>query len=199
MFRKLIILPWWFVFVVLCGTAVLSISYTEGEEHAIESQSSGQSMEGATAENPIEHENSEEALLVQKLKQRLQQLDEREQRLLQRQDRLEKLRKDLEGLAARQAKEAERLTNQATELESKKPGGGQKDRSLIHLIKVYEAMDPDEAAVRIEEMKEELALDILAGIKDKRAALVLAGVKPEKAARLSEGLRKHRPIRTKAR
>ena len=50
-------------------------------------------------------------------------------------------------------------------------------------------MDPEEAALRISEMKESLALDILAGIKGKKAAGMLAAIKPAKAAKLTEGLR----------
>jgi flagellar motility protein MotE (MotC chaperone) len=56
-------------------------------------------------------------------------------------------------------------------------------------------MDPEEAALRIEHMREGLALDILAAIKGKKAAGVLAGVDPVKAAKLSEGLRKYREIK----
>ena len=66
------------------------------------------------------------------------------------------------------------------------------DPALDHLIKIYEAMDPEEAALRLEQMKEGLALDLLAAIKGKKAAALLAGVSPAKAARLSEGLRRHR-------
>jgi flagellar motility protein MotE (MotC chaperone) len=60
-------------------------------------------------------------------------------------------------------------------------------------------MDPEEGALRIEQMREGLALDILAGIKNKKAAGILAGVDPKKAARLSEGLRKYREIKLKRR
>ena len=72
----------------------------------------------------------------------------------------------------------------------------EEDPSLTHLTKVYEAMDPEEAALRIEKMKEGLALDLLARLKGKKAAGVLANVRPEKAARLTEGLRAYgqRPV-----
>jgi flagellar motility protein MotE (MotC chaperone) len=58
-------------------------------------------------------------------------------------------------------------------------------------------MDPEESALRIEQMREGLALDILAGIKDKKAAGILAGVNPKKAARLSEGLQHYRETKLK--
>ena len=81
-----------------------------------------------------------------------------------------------EAMAIREAQKSADETDQSRE-------------SLKHLIKVYEAMDPEEAALRISKMKESLALDILAGIKDKKAAGMLAGIEPAKAAKLTEGLR----------
>jgi len=130
-----------------------------------------------------------EMTLVEKLQARLQQLEEREQRIQDDEQRLGVLRRDLEQMATRQEKAiAEAMAIREAQNES----GGEDDgsqKSLKHLIKVYEAMDSDEAALRISKMKEPLALDILAGIKDKKAAGMLAGIEPVKAAKLTEGLR----------
>ncbi len=130
-----------------------------------------------------------EMTLVEKLQARLQQLEEREQRIRDDEQRLGVLRRDLEQMATRQEKAiAEAMAIREAQNES----GGEDDgsrKSLKHLIKVYEAMDPDEAALRISKMKEPLALDILAGIKEKKAAGMLAGIEPVKAAKLTEGLR----------
>jgi flagellar motility protein MotE (MotC chaperone) len=130
-----------------------------------------------------------EMTLVEKLQARLQQLEEREQRIQDEEQRLGVLRRDLEQMATRQEKAiAEAMAIREAQNES----GGEDDgsqKSLKHLIKVYEAMDPDEAALRISKMKEPLALDILAGIKEKKAAGMLAGIEPVKAAKLTEGLR----------
>lgn len=130
-----------------------------------------------------------EMTLVEKLQARLQQLEEREQRIQDDEQRLGVLRRDLEQMATRQEKAiAEAMAIREAQNET----GGEDDgsqKSLKHLIKVYEAMDPDEAALRISKMKEPLALDILAGIKEKKAAGMLAGIEPVKAAKLTEGLR----------
>jgi flagellar motility protein MotE (MotC chaperone) len=105
----------------------------------------------------------------------------------------------LEALAARQAKERKRLDGQESSLAEEQQRYVEQDPALVHLIKIYESMDPEEAALRITEMRQGLALDILAGIKDKKAAGVLAGVEPVKAAKLSEGLRQYREIKLQQR
>ena len=193
MLPRFFILPWWLVVLTLSATAVVSVPNTEGEEPSqpLESFQENQEVGDAQAEEAV----SQESALVQKLKARLAALGEREQRLQKKQERLQGLQRDLEKLAARQTQEAQRLSEWEGQLEALRKRLAAQDSSLAHLIKVYEAMDPEEAALRIEKMKEGLALDILARIKGKKAAGVLASVKPEKAARLSEGLRHYRQVK----
>ena len=114
-----------------------------------------------------------------------------------REEQVLALQRDLEALAARQAKEAKRLEKEAAALSEEQRRYLAQDPSLVHLLKIYESMDPEEGALRIEQMREGLALDILAGIKNKKAAGILAGVSPKKAAVLSEGLMKYREIKLK--
>ncbi|MDR4502277.1 MAG: hypothetical protein MRJ96_12570 [Nitrospirales bacterium] len=192
MLPRFLIVPWWMVFVVLGATAVVSVSYSEGEEPQIAEKTS-QEKQDVEVHEP-DTAMTEEGSLIQQLQHRLKELDEREQRLQQKQQRIEGLQRDVEDLAARQAKEAERLQKKAAELESKRQGKKKDDPSLRHLVKVYGAMDPEEAALRIEKMDEHLALEILSGIKDKKAAVILAGVNPQKAASLSQGLRRFNAI-----
>ena len=184
---RLFVLPWWIVILILGVTAIMSVSYSVGEEHQVTEETSHENQD--VAEMDIQEDMSEEASLVQQLKDRLKELQEREQRLQQKEALVEGLQRDVEALAARQVKEAERLKNIVNKLDAEKTRVPNNDPSLEHLVKVYGAMDPEEAALRIEKMDEHLALEILAGIKDKKAAVVLAGVKPEKAATLSQGLR----------
>lgn len=195
-----VILPWWLVASLLGGTALVTVAQTAqttpSHEDGLDTtpvkiqESQSRETEKMTTDN--EGTFQAERSLIEELRVRLQALKEREQRLLEREQRLEGLKRDLEKLAAVQKKEAERLAKAAEELEAKKRMLAQEDPSLKHLRKVYAAMDPEEAAMRIEAMKEPLALEILAGLKEKNAASVLAGVDPNKAARLSEGLRQYR-------
>ncbi len=156
------------------------------------------SMSDSTSTDSHESEpESPELKLAEKLQARLQQLDQREQQIQDDEQRLGALRRDLEGLASRQEKAiAEAMAIRESQKASNKIDESQE--SLNHLIKVYEAMDPEEAALRISKMDEMLALDILAGIKDKKAAGMLAGIEPSKAAKLTKGLRYYHQRKDKA-
>ncbi|MDR4495564.1 MAG: MotE family protein [Nitrospirales bacterium] len=180
------IIPWWMVVILLWGSAVWSVQDTNHESDA--DLSANQAIEDTlTDETP-----TEEHSLLEQLQARLKAVEERERELQIREDRVAALQRDVEALAARQVKEAQRLGTQASALKEAQREFLSQDPALDHLIKIYESMDPEEAALRIEQMKENLALDLLASIKGKKAAALLAGVSPPKAARLSEGLRRHR-------
>jgi flagellar motility protein MotE (MotC chaperone) len=186
-------IPWWFVVVVLSATAVWSVQATT-EQPATDSQEK-QYVEPDYPGEP----RSEEATLLEDLQVRLKEVKERERGLQLREEHVRSLQQDLEALAARQAKEAKRLEKEAAALSEEQRRYLEQDPALVHLLKIYESMDPEEGALRIELMREGLALDILAGIKNKKAAGILAGVNPKKAAKLSEGLQKYREIKLKRR
>lgn len=189
--RRLIL--WWLVGMVLWATVVWSVQETP-EMKTTDSYENQGVGEGLVEELP-----SQEGTLLDQLQGRLKELEERERGLQQREERVSALQRDLEALAARQAKERKRLDGQESSLAEEQQRYVEQDPALVHLIKIYESMDPEEAALRITEMRQGLALDILAGIKDKKAAGVLAGVEPVKAAKLSEGLRQYREIKLQQR
>ncbi len=183
------LIGWWVLAMILWATTAGSVQETPevGTTDSFENQA----VEiGLNEEAP-----SAETTLLEQLQARLKEVEERERGLQQREERLRALQQDLEALAARQTKEGQRLEGEASSLAEEQRRYVEQDPALIHLIKIYESMDPEEAALRIAEMREGLALDILAAIKDKKAAGVLAGVEPVKAARLSEGLRRYRDIK----
>jgi flagellar motility protein MotE (MotC chaperone) len=165
-------IPWWLVMVLLWATAVWSVQ-ARTEQPSTDSHKN-QHVEKDYSDEP----RSEEATLLEDLQARLKEVEARERR---------------------QAKEAKRLEKESSALSEEQRRYLEQDPALVHLLKIYESMDPEEGALRIEQMREGLALDILAGIKNKKAAGILAGVDPKKAARLSEGLRKYREIKLKRR
>jgi len=189
--RPLIV--WWVLALILWATTVGSVQETPevGKTDSYENQPVEDDLAAAVP--------SEETTLLEQLQARLKEVEARERGLQQREERLTALQQDLEALAARQTKEGKRLVGEASSLADEQRRYVEQDPALIHLIKIYESMDPEEAALRIAQMREGLALDILASIKDKKAAGVLAGVEPVKAARLSEGLRRYRDIKLQQR
>lgn len=182
---------WWLVMVLLWATAAWSVQART--EHPSTESHKNQQVEQDYPDEP----QSEEATLLEDLQARLKEVEARERDLQLREEHVLSLQRDLEALAARQTKEAKRLAKEASALSEEQRRYLEQDPALVHLLKIYEAMDPEEGALRIEEMREGLALDILAGIKNKKAAGILAGVDPKKAASLSEGLLKYREIKLK--
>jgi len=60
------------------------------------------------------------------------------------------------------------------------------DEDLAHLIKTYEAMDPEAAAGRISRLDTALAVKVLRGMKTRKLGKVMARMTPSKAAILSK-------------
>ncbi len=60
------------------------------------------------------------------------------------------------------------------------------DGRFSNLAKVYESMPPEEAALRLQNMKEAYAMEILPRMKVKKAAKVLSAMDPVVAAKYSE-------------
>ncbi len=59
-------------------------------------------------------------------------------------------------------------------------------QQFAKLAKIYESMPPEDAALRLQNMKDEFALLIIPMIKDKKAAKVLAAMDPIVAAKYTE-------------
>ncbi len=57
---------------------------------------------------------------------------------------------------------------------------------FLHVVKTYEKMSPEEAALQFEQLDEDMAVKIISKMKERKAAAVLARMSPKKAARLIE-------------
>jgi flagellar motility protein MotE (MotC chaperone) len=121
--------------------------------------------------------------LISAIEKRKVDLDKRADEIEQENQRLQALKSELTTLLARytQIKETAKKSDaiDANQLE--------------HLTKMYEAMPPKDAALRIERLKEPLALKLLSSIKPKAAAKILNEIKPARAAHLTERLAKTVP------
>ncbi len=86
-------------------------------------------------------------------------------------------------------KEIEEFRKLKQELdEAKKALGKERQEQLLKVSKMYEAMQPEDAARRIEMLDDDSALKILSTLKPKTAGKILAQVDTEKAAALSKKL-----------
>ncbi|MEK6590101.1 MAG: hypothetical protein AABZ11_05420 [Nitrospinota bacterium] len=67
------------------------------------------------------------------------------------------------------------------------------EKSINHMVKVYSAMSPAEAAAQIEKLDKDITIQILSRMKGKSAAKILGNINPALAAQISEQLVKKRP------
>jgi flagellar motility protein MotE (MotC chaperone) len=109
------------------------------------------------------------------LLERGKELDEREESLQLLQNRIEEKLSTLQILR----KEISELLKEKDSFE---------EQRYEHLVKVYEGMKPEDAAILVEKLHEDTAIQLLSRMKSKKAGQVLGAIKPEKAARLSEFL-----------
>lgn len=114
------------------------------------------------------------------LERKQRELKEKEDSLKQKEERLSTLSKDLDEKIERYQKLLTQLEGLLKKIEQSK------EERYGRLVKTYEAMPPEEAALRLAVLDEQTAALILWRMKEKKAAAVLACVEPQKAASLTE-------------
>ena len=126
--------------------------------------------------------------LQRKLRQRELSLNRREDELDEREAELTPLEKEVNSRLAQLEEIESRLT-----LEAKKwadMADVQTNEKLAHLVALYTAMEPDQAAVIMNKLNVDTALFILQNMSGKSAGAVLALMQTEKSAIISEELSK---------
>ncbi len=139
--------------------------------------------------------------IVEMLNLRKKELDRREEWLRSEEERLKMLRAEIEQILSKyeQAVEAEERHRKAVQEELAKAEKERKAREAQQaserrekhqkqLAKMYEAMEPEEAAARLEKLPDRQAIAVLRLLKDKTAGAILAQVNPVRAAKLTAQL-----------
>lgn len=132
---------------------------------------------------------------------RKKELDRREETLRAHEERLMVLKADIEQILTkyeqmadaaekRRTKEKAQLTKaeQERKVQEEKRAAELREAQQKALAKMYEAMEPEEAAARLEKLPDRTAVAILRLLKGKTAGAILAQVKPARAAKLTEQL-----------
>lgn len=117
------------------------------------------------------------------LNRKEKELQAREEDLVRNEERLNIVKADIEQRIAelkREHKEIAALVKKIDEIN---------DQRNKKIVKIYESMNPEEAASRIEKLDEEMAVMILASMSERKAAKVLSFVDVSKSAKLSQSLR----------
>lgn len=127
--------------------------------------------------NPAHTSAQEDPLRLIERKQK--ELKEKEERLKKEEERLEILRKDINEKIDRYSKLLAHIEEQLKEMKKSK------DERLEQVVKTYEAMPPEDAAARLNELDEKTATKILSMMKPKKASAIMAAMEPKKVAGLT--------------
>jgi flagellar motility protein MotE (MotC chaperone) len=124
--------------------------------------------------------------IIEMLSQRQRAISRREELIRTEEARLLSLKQDIEAILARRQEIAK--APQTGPKEKQKPADvdAAAKASVEQVVKMYETMPPEEAAVRVEKLPIDMALQVLRSLKGKTAGAILASVKPDKAAKLTE-------------
>jgi len=123
-----------------------------------------------------------EAIVSEANQEREAAIQERERRVAEGEARLAAMRDEVTALIARNEALRTELDQRAREV------GQAENERLGRLIKVYEAMEPEEAAAILDGMAEPVALQVFGGMKERAAAGIMGALPKAKAARLGERL-----------
>ena len=136
-------------------------------------------------DSPAPADSTGPAAMIRAIEQRKSELDKRAKELDLKEERIRLMEQEVSQMLKKSTQVREALEQKEAkqkQIEEKQVG---------RLAKMYETMSPQEAAARIEQMNESLALTLLAKIKEKSAAQILTGLSPTKAARFTEKLAKN--------
>jgi flagellar motility protein MotE (MotC chaperone) len=117
------------------------------------------------------------------LSRKEKELQAREEELVRNEERLNIVKADIEKRLGELKAEHEEIAALVKKIDEIN------DQRNKKIVKIYESMNPEEAADRIEKLDEEMAVMILASMSERKAAKVLSFVDISKSAKLSQSLR----------
>ncbi len=118
------------------------------------------------------------------IEQKRQELTEKERRLKSEEERIKNIEKEVEA-------KIQKLNQLLSQIENNlKRLAEVRSERIGHLVKTFEAMPPEEAAVRLSSLDKSLALQILFKMNSKKAGPVMALMEPKKVAEIAEAISK---------
>lgn len=122
----------------------------------------------------------EERRIIVTLRQKLKEVQRREKELDQREKELKTLRGEVE----KKLNELKLLRQKVQKMLAEKKKEGKK--RVKELSRIYQRMNPAKAALALNSLEQDLAVDILSQMRDRAAGKVLNYMSKEKAAEISK-------------
>ncbi|MFQ5579654.1 MAG: MotE family protein [Nitrospiria bacterium] len=124
--------------------------------------------------------------MIEAIQQRNADIDKKSKALEAKEQRLQIMEKEISNMIKKHTRILETITQKEAQKKSKLEL--EQEERYRRISKIYEKMPAEDAATRIDKMKEAFALNLLRVIKPKSVAQILVGLSPAKAAKLSEKL-----------
>ncbi len=132
-----------------------------------------------------------EVLVLQELSKRRISIEEREKELSLKEDTLKMVEDNIK-------QKMEQLNNLQSELKSIiAEYEKHEDEKILRLVKIYESMKPNEAALIFEKLEDDVLLDVASKMKEVKIALILSKMDPAKAKELTMELAQKRRLQQK--
>lgn len=119
---------------------------------------------------------------IQFIEKKQKEIREKEGALLKEEERLKILRKDVDERIEKYSNLLNQVENILKRLEQVQ------DEKFEHVVKIYEVMPPEEAAIRLSALSELTAVKIIRKMKPKKAGAIMASMDPKKVASLMESM-----------
>jgi flagellar motility protein MotE (MotC chaperone) len=153
-----------------------------GESNALASEQQKGDKTTQTPQIKNDKKDVKETIDLKFLIQKKAQFEKEEKRIAVKKSELLAIQDDIN-------KKIAELTKLRDEIKSEKSQKkAAEDQQFKHLIKIYSAMKPQNAADLIEKLDLKLAIELLSRMKGDDVGKILSFVKIEKAAKISEGL-----------
>ncbi|MFN3395337.1 MAG: MotE family protein [Thermodesulfovibrionales bacterium] len=120
--------------------------------------------------------------ILRLIEKKQKELKEREENLKKEEERLNLLKKELDEKIDRYSRLLTEVEGQLRKLKKAR------DERFEQIVKTFEAMPPEDAATRLNEMDEKTATKILSMMKPKKASAIMAVMEPKKVASLASGM-----------
>ena len=137
-----------------------------------------------TVTTPVKNEkkDTKETIDLKFLIQRKAQFEKEEKRIAEKKSELLVIQDDINKKIAELTKLRDEIKQEKAQKKSVE------EQQFKHLIKIYSAMKPQNAADLIDKLDIKLAIELLSRMKGDDVGKILSFVKIEKAAKISEGL-----------
>ncbi len=129
--------------------------------------------------------------IVQAIEKKQKEIENKEALLKKEEERLGILRKDIEEKIKKYTEILTQIEKALKELDKIK------EERLNHVVKLYESMPPEEAAIKLSALDEETAVTIILNMKSKKAGSILALIESQKAATITKRILDTKEVKEK--